>query len=107
VSHRAVDPERSSVERPWHPHTAEERLPSGEPVAVEIEIWPSGTRFSAGEGLRLAVRGSDHYTGAVMSRHIDSRNAGVHVLHAGGPYDSHVVLPVLPIEIDAPDWTDA
>jgi uncharacterized protein len=107
VSHRAVDPERSSVERPWHPHTAEELLSSREPVAVEIEIWPSGTRFSAGEGLRLAVRGSDHYTGAVMSRHIETRNAGAHVLHTGGRYDSHLVLPVLQAEIDAPDWTNA
>jgi hypothetical protein len=41
-----------------------------------------------------------------MSRHVDSRNSGVHVLHAGGPYDSHLVVPTLPVEIDAPDWRD-
>jgi hypothetical protein len=107
VSHRAIDPERSTDERPWHRHVTLEPLSEGEPVAVEIEIWPSGTRFAAGEGLRLAVRGSDHYTGAFMSRHVESHNAGTHVLHAGGQFDSQLVFPVLAVEDGAPDWGDA
>jgi predicted acyl esterase len=107
VSHRAIDPERSTDERPWHPHVTLEPLSEGEPVAVDIEIWPSGTRFAAGEGLRLAVRGSDHYTGAFMSRHVESHNAGTHVLHAGGQFDSQLVFPVLAVEDGAPDWGDA
>ena len=44
-----------------HPHVREQKLVDGEIVPVEIEIWPSGTRFEAGEALRVIVQGSDIY----------------------------------------------
>ncbi len=52
----------------------------------------------------MSVRGSDFYTGAVMSRHILTRNNGSHVLHTGGTYDSHLVIPVLPVDPAAVEW---
>jgi hypothetical protein len=61
---------------------------------VKIEIWPSGTSFASGEILQLVVRGSDHYTEALLSRHADTHNQGQHVLHCGGDYDSHLLIPV-------------
>ncbi|HLH64071.1 MAG TPA: CocE/NonD family hydrolase [Solirubrobacteraceae bacterium] len=98
VSHRELDPERSTPERPWHPHRSEARLAPGETVPVEIEIWPSGTRFSAGESLRLVIQGHDTYRyppHIVCCGHSRTRNAGAHVVLAGGRFDSHVLLPVL------------
>ena len=71
----------------------------GVPVPVEIEIWPSGTRFSAGEKLRVVVQGSDIYKYAQWIRlagHPETRNAGQHVIHTGGKYDSHLLVPVIP-----------
>jgi uncharacterized protein len=82
-----------------HPHDREQPLPAGEPVALEIEIWPSATLFRAGESLRLIVQGADVYTDALpnlpFARHQRARNAGAHVLHSGGRYDAHLLVPVL------------
>ena len=99
VSHRELDEKRSTPEQPWHTHRNEQLLKAGEVVPVEIEIWPSGTRFAAGEQLRLVVQGSDiqHYPpGVVAMGHSVTRNAGTHVIHTGGRYDSHLLVPVTP-----------
>jgi predicted acyl esterase len=60
VSHRELDEARSRPEHPVHPHTREWLLPPGEPVATEIEIWPSSMRFEAGQRLRVRVQGRSH-----------------------------------------------
>src|ERR1019366_112525 len=73
-------------------------LNHGVPTPVEIEIWPSGTRFTAGEKLRGGVQGSDIYKYArwiVLARHPKTINAGVHVIHTGGKYDSHLLIPII------------
>jgi hypothetical protein len=99
VSHRELDPELSTPLRPWHPHTREERLTPGEVVPVDIEIWPSGTRFLAGESLRLVIQGHDVYDyppPIVKMFHSKTRNAGTHIIHTGAQYDSHLLVPVIP-----------
>lgn len=57
VSHCELDLQRSTPENPWHAHRREEPLKPGETMPVEIEIWPSGTRFRASEQLRLLIHG--------------------------------------------------
>ena len=95
VSHRELDSAVSTPERPVHLHQRELPLAPDEIVAVEIEVWPSGTHFAAGEVLVLVIRGSDHYTEALLSHHADTRNQGRHVVHCGGDYDSHLLVPVI------------
>lgn len=94
ASHRELDHAKSTPDRPWHPHTAEKPLVRGEPTAVEIEIWPSATRFEEGERLQLVIRGSDLYTMMTPSRHLQSRNSGAHVITTGAGYDSRLVINV-------------
>jgi hypothetical protein len=100
ASHRELDPVLSTPEQPVHPHTCEQRLTPGVPVALEIEIWPASTRFRAGEKLRVLVKGRDIYpdasAGPATMRHEDLRNTGRHVLHTGGRYDAHLLVPVIP-----------
>jgi predicted acyl esterase len=100
ASHRALDEGRSTPWQPVHRHDREDRLRPGEIVPVEIELWPSSTRFRAGESLRVVVKGMDIYRDALpnlpFARHEDLRNRGVHVVHAGGRYDSHLLVPVIP-----------
>jgi predicted acyl esterase len=105
ASHRELDAERSTATRPFHTHAREQPLAPGEVVAVDVEIWPSGTRFEAGEALELRIMGSDPYPGAALWRHPVTRNRGTHVVHAGGERDSRLVLSVLEPEADAPVWT--
>ena len=104
ASHRELDEERSTPTRPVHAHAREERLAPGEVVAVDVEVWPSGTRFEAGDALEVRIMGSDPYPGAALWRHPTTRNRGTHVVHAGGEWDSQLVLSVLVPEPDAPVW---
>ena len=98
VSHRELVTQLTTAEQPWHPHTREDLLKPGQVVPVDIEIWPSGTRFSAGEQVRLIIQGSDIYAypaGVVAMGHSKTRNQGVHIVHCGGRYDSHLLVPVV------------
>ncbi len=101
VSHRALDPERSTPERPVHLHTSEELLSAEEIVPVEIEFWPSSTLFRAGETLRLVIAGQDIYrreegVPLPFPMHEETRNKGMHVIYTGGKHDSVLRLPVIP-----------
>ncbi len=40
--------------------------------------------------------GWQHARGMVPARHPKTINAGVHVIHTGGKYDSHLLIPVVP-----------
>jgi len=100
VSHRELDPARSRPEQPFHPHTREDLLRAGEPVAADIEIWPSSTRFAVGQRLRVVVQGRDVMTESLpntpFARHQDTRNRGLHRIHTGAEYDSYLLVPVVP-----------
>jgi uncharacterized protein len=73
-----------------------------------VERWPgvdSGKnvgyyyRFEAGEHLLLVVQGSDvmrYPEPLTYARHAASVNVGRNVVHTGGRFDSHLVVPVLP-----------
>lgn len=98
ASHRELDATRSTEYQPVLAHQSERKLAPGEEVAFEIEIWPSGTRFEAGERLRLVVQGTDiypHPRPCVQDLHEASVNRGEHVILAGGRYDSHLLVPVV------------
>ncbi len=101
VSHRATVPGASTPERPVHAHDREERLAAGECVPVAIELWPSSTRFAAGETLRVVIAGTDIYRkeeGAMLPfpLHEDTRNRGRHVIRTGGAHLSHLIVPIIP-----------
>lgn len=96
VSHRELDEARSTPQQPWHSHENMQKLAAGEIVPVEVEILPSGTAFAAGDQLRLVVQGHEILQFGYRNHHDDSVNAGHHILHAGGQYDSHLLVPVIP-----------
>jgi predicted acyl esterase len=99
VSHRELDPEKSTPHQPYHKHEKELKLKPGEIVPVEVEIWPSSTLFEKGETLRITVQGSDiYYYPEEMhtNAHTATVNKGRHIIHTGGRYDSHLLVPVIP-----------
>jgi predicted acyl esterase len=101
ASHRALDPVKSTEHQPVHAHTREQKIKPGEIVPLDIEIWPSSTRFAAGEKLRLIVQGDDlnRYSkerAPIYFRHDASMNKGHHTIHAGGAHESYLLVPVIP-----------
>ena len=93
VSHRRLDPLRSTPAEPYHTHRVEERLTAGEIVPIDIPIWPVGMRWHGGQRLRLIVTGMELAHEAPPK---SERNHGEHVIHAGGHYDSFLLVPVGP-----------
>lgn len=89
---RALNEEDST---PWHPvplGTKDEKLAPGEVVPIEIAICPSSTFFAKGERLRLIVSATDIVHNPVFKKDVRA-NHGRHVLHIGGKYDSHLLVP--------------
>ena len=79
----------------------EMKLEAGEVVPVEIEILPSGTLFKKGETLTVVVKGSEVVKGSstpgldTRYAHRELVNKGNHVIHTGGQYDSHLLVPII------------
>ncbi|MFD3810167.1 CocE/NonD family hydrolase [Rhodococcus sp. NPDC058639] len=95
VSHRALDPEASTAYRPVLDYTKYWPLLPGQLVPVDIEIMPHSTFFEAGSTLVLLVTGHDLDDNPAVG-HDRTVNQGFHIVHAGGDFDSHLLLPVVP-----------
>ena len=99
ASHRELDVEKSLPYRPIHLHATASRLVAGEPVALDIEMWPTSITLAAGERLVMRVRASDDELGVIS--HNDPKDRGklrafTTTLHTGGRFDSSVLVPVIP-----------
>ncbi len=95
ASQRELDADRSTPIQPVLAHERSLPLASGEIVPVEIEILPSSTRFMAGETLEVSIQGYDQMDHMALA-HTNTVNKGTHVIHAGGAFDSHLLVPVIP-----------
>jgi len=96
VSHRQLDKERSSPSIPYHTHVQEELLEPGQIVSVGIPLYPIGMRFHAGEQLRLTISGFDLIDPMLPGIPLPpTRNRGEHIVHTGGKYDSHLLVPMI------------
>jgi len=93
VSHRELDPSRSTPLRPWHSHTRIQHLHPGDIVPVEIEIWPSATLFETGSSLQVTIQGRDAARYPAFG-HGKLVNRGWHTIYTGGTYDSHLAIPL-------------
>ena len=123
ASHRRLDPELSTPYRPYHRHDAVEPLTPGEPVELEIEIWPTSIVAPAGHRIALTLCGRDYEhpgPGARLSNmknefrgcgpflHDDPRNrpsaifAGRTTLHLTPDRPAYLLLPIIPPKGDAP-----
>jgi predicted acyl esterase len=60
ASHRKLDLKRSQPWRPWHTHDEEWPLIPGQPVELDIEIWPTSIVVPPGYCVALTVRGKDY-----------------------------------------------
>ena len=118
ASHRALDPALTTEYRPYHTHAGREPLVPGEPVQLDVELWPTSVVLPAGYRLALTVRGSDYvFPGASGGRlsnfkneltgcgpflHDDPRDrpperfGGANALHAGPGRAPYVLLPIVP-----------
>ena len=88
ASHRKLDPKLSRPYRPWHTHDEEQPLKPGEPVEVDVEIWPTSIVVPPGYRLALTVSGKDY--------EVDGKDIAL----PNAPYPMKGVGPFLHIDKD-------
>ena len=60
ASQRKLDPLESKPYRPWHTHDEAQPLTPGEPVELDVEIWPTSIVVPVGYRVAFTVRGKDY-----------------------------------------------
>ena len=97
ASCRELDEDRSAAYQPVYTYRREQLLDDGQVVPLEIAIDPSSRIWHPGERLRLVVAGHvEDLTGFGSASAMDLRSRGEHVIHTGGRFDSHLLVPVIP-----------
>ena len=107
ASNRALDPDRSTPERPFHRLTraAAQPVVPGEVTEYAIEILPTANLFRAGHRICVEVSSMDAPTGVggatnaeYLPYHICSAHTRLHTIYHDPVRPSHVLLPVIPLE---------
>jgi uncharacterized protein len=117
ASHRKLNRARSKPYRPYHTHDEVQTLVPGEPVELDIEIWPTSIVVPVGFRFGLAVRGKDYrsdgpplaipnvkYTltgvGPFLHDRTEDRPLAIfanrHTLHFESGCMPYVLLPIIP-----------
>jgi uncharacterized protein len=124
ASHRKLDRKLSTPYRPYHTHDKKQPLKPGEPVELDIEIWPTSIVVPAGYRIGLTIRGKDYeHAGPSGGRLSNFKNelkgcgpflhddpldrpsevfAGVTSLHFGRGRQPFLLLPIIPPKKSAP-----
>src|SRR5690606_7648890 len=84
ASHRALDPARTLPYRPYHLHDRRQWLKAGEPVRVDIEIWPTCMVFRRGHRIRLDIQPRDGVGSAPYTHYSGDYNSGHNSIFTGG-----------------------
>ena len=101
VSHRKLDPQKSTIYHPYHTHKKEDYQPlkPGEPVEAEVELWPTTALIKKGYRIRLDVQpvagegiGVKIYDAIEQTYQKDSTNT----VYTGPGHQSYLQLPVIP-----------
>ncbi len=96
VSLRKLDAQKSTPLQPCHTFDESQPLRPGEIVPVEIQIWPTGMLFHPGQQLQLVIAGYDYTVSNPGDRPATNpSNKGIHIIHAGGKYDSYLLVPMI------------
>ncbi|MFC1910032.1 CocE/NonD family hydrolase [Chloroflexota bacterium] len=110
ASHRALDPKRSKLWKPWHPLTREAQKPAvpGEINEYAIEILSTANLFEKGHRICIDITSMDVPTGVAgatnveyIPYHICSSKTTVHKIYHNEKYPSHLLLPIIPVSPSA------
>ena len=102
ASFRKLDPTRSryvdgQLLQPWHPFTRESVLPvpAGQPMEMQVEIFPTNAVIAKGHSLRVDVEGGDFPHAMPPAPMLASELGGVVKLLHDPQHPSYVALPTL------------
>ena len=92
ASLRELDSGKSTPYNPVLSADRAQKLKPGEIVPLEIALYPSSTFFASGEALQLIVSPQEIIPSPPYFKDV-SFNYGIYVMHVGGDFDSHLLIP--------------
>ncbi|WP_298417082.1 CocE/NonD family hydrolase [uncultured Kordia sp.] len=93
VSKRALDMSKTTEEVPYHSHDMIETITPNQIVEVDVEIWPTTTKYKAGEQLILVIQGNDIVES--QESHKNNVNYGNTTIYTGENRQSYLQIPTL------------
>ena len=96
ASHRALDPARSTFDRPFFTHTDPQPLTPGKIEKFTIEIWPTSWVFQKGHRIRLDMANGDNPISDSPFTHYYGFKMGTDFIFHDQEHQSHILLPVKP-----------
>jgi uncharacterized protein len=115
ASHKALDPQRSTPCKPWHPMTreAQQEIVPGEINEYVIEMMSTANLFRRGHRICLEITSMDLPTGVggntnveYIPYHVCSSKTTLHSIYRDGEHPSHLLLPIVPVGDFAANETD-
>jgi predicted acyl esterase len=100
VSHRKLDPKKSTIYRPFHTHRKEDYQPlsPGEIVEAQVELWPTTALIRRGHRIVLDVQpATGEGLSPVREMGDNSYQAGAsNTIYTGLDHPSYLQLPIIP-----------
>lgn len=97
ASMRHLDAERTTKDVPVHSFDRVEKLTTGQIVALDFDLFPTGLLLYPGQHLRLTIGGWNTLGGAMPgTRNLAPDNHGRHVIHTGGEHASFLRIGTMP-----------
>ncbi|MEQ6333767.1 CocE/NonD family hydrolase [Sphingobium sp. MK2] len=93
ASHRAVDPDRSRIGRPYLKNDSTALLGQNELVMLRIGLTPTALELKQGEKLRINIETRDAMHIPYGDAQSPQLRQGQIVIHTGGDHQSHLLLP--------------
>jgi len=98
ASHRKLDPALSRPYRPYHTHDERRLLIPGQPVELQVEIWPTSMVFQKGHRIRLDITPRDGVGSHPYTHYNADYKTGSNTLLSGPERTSFLLLPLVPRE---------
>jgi predicted acyl esterase len=99
ASHRAIDPQRSTPNEPWHPHTNPAPVKPGEIEEYNIGLGVITNMFKAGHRIKVEIESLESPRDPEMQihyhPHLNCSKTVLHKVFRNKQYPSHLVLPVV------------
>lgn len=95
ASHRELDPERSTPERPYHPHQRRLETIPNEIYPYQVDLRDTAHVFLPGHRIQVLIKGQDSpWEDFAIWYHVNNMARTEHTIHHDSLHPSHVLLPV-------------
>jgi putative CocE/NonD family hydrolase len=94
ASHREIDEDKSKPYKPFHPHTRNVAIESGEVYEYAVELRETSNVFMAGHRIQLRIQGQGDVQ--ALFNELPNSTEVEHAIHHSHRFLSYMLLPIIP-----------